>query len=83
MPEFGFNSLWSGFKRVLKKIGDIQSRILLTAVYFTLLLPMGIMIRCFCDWLAVKPKNRQRSSYWALRESMGTVGVMEKARRQF
>ena len=40
MPRF-----WEGFKRVAKRIGEIQAWLILTLFYFTLLAPIAIMVR--------------------------------------
>lgn len=46
--------LWSGWKRVAKVIGDFQARVLLTVLYFTVLLPFGLAMRVFGDRLHIK-----------------------------
>ncbi len=47
-------SLWEWWKRVGKRIGDIQARGLLTFFYFVLLSPFALAVRWWCDPLAIK-----------------------------
>jgi hypothetical protein len=57
-PGF-FARLWQGWKRFGKKLADIQARILLTIVYFTLIMPFGFAVRLLADPLAIKPTHRR------------------------
>lgn len=66
---------------LLKKIGNIQSRVILTAVYWILLFPIGILVRVFSDSLAAKPKDKTRHSYWVIKQI--SPGDIEKWRRQY
>jgi len=46
--------LWQAWKRVAHKIGNFQSRVLLTVLYFVLVLPFGLAVRFFSDPLRIK-----------------------------
>jgi len=46
--------LWQGWKRVGKKIGDFQARVLLTVFYFVILAPFALGVRLLADPLALK-----------------------------
>ncbi|MGA8150823.1 MAG: hypothetical protein WB952_07730 [Terriglobales bacterium] len=48
--------LWQGWKRIAKKIGNFQSRVLLTIFYFTIVLPFGVAARLFSDPLRIKKR---------------------------
>ena len=46
--------LWQGWKRVGKKIGDFQARLLLTVFYFVILAPFALGVRLWADPLGLK-----------------------------
>jgi hypothetical protein len=46
--------LWQGWKRVGKKIGDFQARVLLTLFYFVILAPFALGVRLMADPLGLK-----------------------------
>jgi len=46
--------LWQGWKRVGKKIGDFQARVLLTIFYFVILAPFALGVRLLADPLGLK-----------------------------
>ena len=37
--------IWEGWKRVAKKIGDFQARIILAVFYFVILAPFSLLVR--------------------------------------
>jgi hypothetical protein len=49
--------LWEWWKRVARKIGDFQARILLTIFYFIILGPFALAIRLGSDPLAIKASS--------------------------
>jgi hypothetical protein len=53
-----FVRLWQGWKRFGKKLADVQARLLLTLVYFTIVLPFGYAVRLLADPLAIKAGHR-------------------------
>jgi hypothetical protein len=71
--------LWAGWKRVGKKVADVQSRALLTLVYFTLIAPFALAVRWAADPLAIKPGTPRT---WRPRPSEPEV-TLDSARRQF
>jgi hypothetical protein len=46
--------LWAGWKRVGRKIGDFQARVLLTLFYFVILAPFALGVRLLADPLGLK-----------------------------
>jgi hypothetical protein len=71
--------LWERWKVVARKIGDVQSRLLLCVFYFVILAPFGIAVRMLSDRLQLR---RQSHSHWLPKES-NTPTLWENARRQF
>ncbi|HKD62093.1 MAG TPA: hypothetical protein VKB47_16650 [Terracidiphilus sp.] len=49
-------SLWTAWKRIGKKIADFQARILLTIIFFVLVMPFGLVTRFFADRLYMKKR---------------------------
>jgi hypothetical protein len=49
-----FRKLWEGWKRIGRRVGDIQARVLLTIIYALLVLPFGLAVRFFSDPLRIK-----------------------------
>jgi hypothetical protein len=75
----GLKELWAGWKRIARKIGDFQARVLLTIFYFVLLAPFALVMRRTSDPLAVKP-GAQRG--WHVRQQAADYSV-EAVRKQF
>jgi hypothetical protein len=72
-------TMWEWWKRTARKIGEVQSRIILVIFYFVLLMPFALLVKWGSDPLGIKKKS---SKGWQEREEKeGTV--MEKATRQF
>ena len=51
--------LWQGWKRIGRKIGDFQARILLTILYAVFVLPFGLAVRVFGDPLRIRKPPSQ------------------------
>jgi len=51
--------LWQGWKKIAKKIGNFQSRVILTIFYATIVLPFGVAARLFSDPLRIKKRPQQ------------------------
>ena len=51
--------VWEAWKRLARKIGTFQARVLLTLLYAVLVLPFGICIRLFADPLRIKKRPTQ------------------------
>ena len=47
--------VWAWWKPIARKIGDFQARVILTLMYFIVVAPFALAIRCFADPLAIKP----------------------------
>ena len=69
---------WESWKRVARRIGDVQARILLTAFYFVVLGPFALLLRWRSDPLSTKPSA---AGGWDVR-SEGHGTAIEQARRQ-
>ena len=74
-----FVRFWEGWKRFGKKLADFQARILLSIVYFTLIMPFGVAVRLLADPLAIKAGRRHG---WIDR-APDTVAALLRAGRQF
>ena len=69
---------WEAWKRVAKRLGDVQARLILTVFYFLVLAPFALVLRWRSDPLATKPGATRG---WRLRDdARGTP--LEQARRQ-
>lgn len=40
-----FKRIWEGWKKIAKKIGDFNARLILTIFYFILLAPLALVVR--------------------------------------
>jgi hypothetical protein len=49
--------LWEWWKRVARKIGDFQARVILTAIYFIVIGPFALIVRWGMDPLSIKPRG--------------------------
>jgi hypothetical protein len=72
-------SLWKAWKRIARKIGDFQARVLLNLFYFIFLLPFALIVRWATDPLAIKPGH---SRGWRPRPDEQGPSV-ERAAQQF
>jgi len=71
--------LWERWKRVARKVGDVQARVLLSLVYFIVLGPFALAVRWWSDPLAVKTGTPRG---WRERNN-SEAKPMERAIRQF
>lgn len=71
--------IWTWWKRVGRKIGDFQARVLLTFFYFVVIAPFALAIRWRSDPLAIKPGTPR--GWRPLADKEGTS--MEQATKQF
>jgi hypothetical protein len=69
--------IWERWKRIGKKIGEFQSRVILGVVYFVIVCPFAMIVRWTSDPLAIKPKSPKG---WQQRRQSETVSI-ESARR--
>ncbi len=68
-----------GWKELGTFIADFQARLLLTVLYFTVLVPFGLLIRLLYDPL--HRHGHSATSNWIRREA--EIKDVEQARRQF
>jgi hypothetical protein len=61
-------TLWERWKVIARKIGDVQSRLLLCVFYFVILTPFGLAVRMLSERLQFR---RQHHSHWLPKESNG------------
>ncbi len=52
-----FRRLWEAWKRLAHLVGNFQARVLLTLVYFVLVLPFGLAVRLWADPLRIKRRQ--------------------------
>ena len=55
--------LWDGWKRIAKKVGNFQARVLLTVLYAVVILPFGLAVRIFGDPLRIRTLPSQWLEY--------------------
>ncbi|MEA3336578.1 MAG: hypothetical protein U9R25_11755 [Chloroflexota bacterium] len=61
-------NLWARWLVLARKIGDFQSRVLLTLFYFLIITPFGLAVRVFGDPLHLR-HDSQQTSEWLPRET--------------
>lgn len=61
--------LWNRWLVLAQKIGKFQSRIVLTTVYFVIVLPFGLGVRLFADPLRIRRRSADASSSWSARQT--------------
>jgi hypothetical protein len=72
-------ALWRGWRVVARTIGYVQSRLILTLVYFMVIAPFALAVRLFSDPLGLR---RAISWHWLPAESTSTSNL-ESVRQQF
>jgi hypothetical protein len=70
-------NVWEAWKRVGRAIGNFQARVLLTILYFTIVLPFAVGVSLFSDPLRI----RRRPTTWLDHPSVPTN--VEWARRNW
>ena len=71
--------LWEGWKRIAKRMGEVQARVLLIFFYFIVLAPFALALRWRSDPLCVKVGTLRG---WQIKDS-GSGVPLERATRQF
>ena len=66
----------AGWKKIGHAIGNFQARILLTVIYYVLVLPFGLVVRVFSDSMHIK----RRPQKWF--DHPPIANTLEEARRQ-
>lgn len=74
-----FRRLWEGWKKIARKIGDFNARVILTLFYFILLCPFALVLKMFTDPLEIKNKEHVG---WHDKENNMELSALEKATRQ-
>ena len=77
-PGF-FRGLWEGWKRIARKIGNFQARIVMAIFYFTVFCPFALAVRWGTDPLAIKANAP--CGWQPLSPPEGSH--LERARKQF
>lgn len=72
----GLRRVWEAWREIARKIGTFQARVVLTILYGVLVLPFGLIVRCFSDPLRIKKRPTQWLDY------IDTVNDMRWAKRQ-
>ena len=70
---------WEAWKRLARKVGNLQVRVLLFVFYFVVLAPFALIVRWASDPMAIKPGS---SRGWRDR-SRPQEPAFDQARRQF
>ena len=71
--------LWQWWKRLAQRVGNIQARLLLTALYFLVVSPVALLLKLVADPLALK-RGPDRRSGWVPRVARATD--LDEGRRQ-
>ncbi len=74
----GLRRFWEGWKRFGQVVGDFVAHIVLTLLYFTIFLPVGLLMRLFSDRLDVKDAG-DKVSNWLDRSTQDST--IDEARR--
>lgn len=46
--------LWDGWKKIALKIGDFQTTLIFSFIYFIFITPLGLVISIFVDFLEIR-----------------------------
>jgi hypothetical protein len=76
-PARGWRRLWEGWKRIARRIGDVQARIMLTVFYFLILTPFALAVRALSD-----PMRFGAQPAWLPKE-VTDIDAVTHARRQY
>jgi hypothetical protein len=72
-------AIWQRWKKFGRKLGDVQARLLLSLLYFTIFAPFSLVVRWLCDPLGIKTVV---SRGWGDRSEQ-SGSPLERASRQF
>jgi hypothetical protein len=76
LPASLRTKLWEGWKRFGHTLGNFQARVLLTLIYYVLVLPFGLAVRVFADSMHMKKRPEKWFDHPPL------PNTVEEARRQ-
>ncbi len=68
---------WNAWKQLARRIGEFNSRVVLTLLYAVLVVPVGLILRLVADPLR---RRRPQTSNWTPRVPAPTT--VDEARRQ-
>jgi hypothetical protein len=69
--------IWSAWKQLARRIGEFNSRVVLTLLYAVLVIPVGLILRLVADPLR---RRRPQTSNWTPR--VPAPATVDEARRQ-
>ncbi len=78
LPDY--KRIWEWWKPVAHKIGNFNSRVILTLFYFTLFVPFALLVKFATDPLRIKAKTKKG---WIQRAEEPVDNQIERARKQF
>jgi hypothetical protein len=67
---------WQHWEGIARAIADFQSRLLLTLLYFTVLVPFGMVARLVVDPLRIR--RRVGDSAWVARDTRADTNAFER-----
>jgi hypothetical protein len=76
-PAPRLRRLWEGWKRIARRIGDVQARVMLTMFYVVIVTPFALAVRAFLD-----PMRFAAAPAWLPKDSPD-VDTATYARRQY
>lgn len=76
LPASLRTKLWEGWKKFGHALGNFQARVLLTLIYYVLVLPFGLAVRVFADSMHMKKRPEKWFDHPPL------PNTLEEARRQ-
>lgn len=75
-----FKRAWSWWKKIARKIGDFNARVILTIFYLIPFLPFAVAVKTLTDPLEIKKKSPKG---WHVKEVREGVTPLESAQKQF
>ena len=79
-PESPFRRAWNWWKKIARKIGDFNARVILTIFYLLPFMPFALAVKTFTDPLQMKKKTRHG---WHIKEEKEGTTPLDRAQRQF
>ena len=71
--------IWEGWKKIAFRIGLVQSRVLLTILYFLVVAPFALVVKAFTDHL--KLRRGDPASFFVEKDLR--LHMIDDARRQY
>ena len=76
LPAHLRSRIWEAWKKFGHALGNFQARVLLTLIYYLLVLPFGLAVRLFSDSMHTKKRPEKWFDHPPL------LNTLEEARRQ-